>query len=436
MKFEFDIKENCSCGKIHRFDSDIICGSGVIAEIPEILKKYASRKVYVVADKNTYKAAGEKVCALISSAGIEINSYIYRKEELEPDDSNVGLAIMNYTTDCDLIIGVGSGVINDICKIVANVTGKPYIIVATAPSMDGYASATSSTIRDGFKISLDSKCPDVIIGDTDILKNAPIKNMLAGLGDIIAKYTAICEWRIGNLLTGEFYCEEVAKLVRFAIKKCVDNAEGLLSRDETAVAAVFEGLIISGAAMNFVGLSRPASGVEHYISHVWDMRAVEFGTPMDYHGIQCGIGTLDAIRKYEKVLEIIPDKEKALNYVANFNFEDWCKVLRENLGKAAESMILQEEKEQKYSKCDHKERLSKIIDNWDKICEIIREELPDFEKLNSLMQKIGAPTKASQIGIDDEYMPLTFKMTKDVRDKYILSRLCWDLGILEEISAV
>jgi len=288
---------------------------------------------------------------------------------------------MNYTTDCDVIIGVGSGVINDICKIVANITNKPYMIVATAPSMDGYVSATSSTIRDGFKISLDSKCPDVIIGDIDILKNAPIKNMLAGLGDIIAKYTAVCEWRIGAILTGEFYCDEVARLVRSAIKKCVDNAEGLLKRDETAVASVFDGLIISGAAMNFVGLSRPASGTEHYISHILDMRFVEFGTPMDYHGIQCGIGTLETIKRYENILKITPDREKALKYVADFNYDEWCETLRENFGKAAENIILQEAKEQKYNKESHKQRLEKIIDNWDKICDIIKEELQKQMKI-------------------------------------------------------
>jgi len=435
MKFVFDIEKNCGCGKIHELDANIITGSGAINDIVSVLQDYAAKKVYVVSDLNTYKAAGEKVCSLISAAGIEINSFTFNKSsELEPDESNIGLAVMNYTTDCDIIIGVGSGVINDICKVVANITNKTYIIVATAPSMDGYVSATSSTIRDGFKISLDSKCPDVIIGDIDILKNAPIKNMLAGLGDIIAKYTAVCEWRIGNLLTGEFYCEEVAKLVRLAIKKCVDNAEGLLNRDETAVASVFEGLIISGAAMNFVGLSRPASGTEHYISHILDMRFVEFGTPMDYHGIQCGIGTLETIKRYEKIIGITPDREKALKFVTEFDFQKWSEVLRENFGKAAENMLLQEKSEQKYSKESHPERLEKIIEHWDEILKIIMEELPSYDDINDLMLKIGAPTKLSDVGVDDDYMPLVFKMTKAVRNKYILSSLCWDLGIIEEIS--
>ena len=84
--------------------------------------------------------------------------------------------------------------------------------------MDGYASATSSMTRDGLKVSINTKAADVIIGDTDILKNAPLKMLRAGLGDMIAKYVSICEWRIASVITGEYYCEEVAQLIRDALR--------------------------------------------------------------------------------------------------------------------------------------------------------------------------------------------------------------------------
>ena len=203
---------------------------------------------------------------------------------------------MHFDKSCDVVVGVGSGVINDVCKILSNATGNPYIIVGTAPSMDGYASATSSMSRDGVKVSLNSRCADVIIGDTDILKTAPDHMLRSGLGDMLAKFVSIAEWRIAHLITGEYYCEEVAQLIRTALKKCVDNAEGLLKREDAAVEAVFEGLVIGGVAMAYAGTSRPASGVEHYISHVLDMRGMEFGTPVDLHGTQCAVGTLIAVK--------------------------------------------------------------------------------------------------------------------------------------------
>ncbi len=151
--------------------------------------------------------------------------------------------MMHYDPTCDIVVAVGSGVMNDIGKIVANVTSNPYVIVGTAPSMDGYASGTSSMAMDGLKVSLPSACANVIIGDIDILKEAPKRLLQAGLGDMLAKYVSICEWRIANLITGEYYCETIAQMVRDALKKCADNAEGLLQREEEAIKAVFEGLI-------------------------------------------------------------------------------------------------------------------------------------------------------------------------------------------------
>ena len=432
--FEKISDKNCPCGKEHIFSSKVVTGKGAVNKLPEILGEMNFKSAFIFADKNTCRAAGERVAEILEKAGIKIKKYIFAKENLEPDEANVGLAVMNFDSSCDVVIGVGSGVINDISKIVANVSGKPYIIVGTAPSMDGYASATSSMTMEGLKISLNSKCADVIIGDTDILCDAPLKMMISGLGDMLAKYVSICEWRISHLITGEYYCEDIAKLVKDSLKKCVDSAEGLIKREAEAVQAVFEGLIICGAAMKFAGLSRPASGVEHYISHIWDMRGAEFGTPVEFHGIQCALGTLIAINLYEKIKNITPDKEKALKFVEGFDFNLWSKELKAFLGRGAESMIALEEKEQKYNSESHKKRLGIILDKWDAVISIIKEELPSSDELLNLFSKIGMPKSVNEIGIDEDILPKTFKATKDIRDKYVLSRLCWDLGIIDEIA--
>lgn len=427
-------KTGCLCGKNHIDTIDEICvGNGAIYNLHQIIKKYNAKKVFVVSDKNTYIAAGKTVCELLSENGIDFVSFTINDDKPEPDEYNVGSVVMHYDPTCEIIIGVGSGVVNDICKILANISNSKYIIVATAPSMDGYASASSSMSMDGVKVSLSSKCADAIIGDTDILKNAPMKMLQAGLGDMIAKYVSICEWRIANHITGEYYCEEIASLVKLALKRCIDNAKELLKRDETAVAAVFEGLVICGVAMTYAGVSRPASGVEHYLSHIWDMRSVEFGAPVELHGIQCAIGTLLAIKYYEKIKTFVPDKQKAANYAKNFDFAKWSDELRAFLGKSAESMIALEEKEQKYDIEKHSQRLETIIEKWNNILEIIDEELPASNDIEKILDLIGAPKTVSEIGLDEAILPMTFKASKDIRDKYVLSRLAWDLGVIEEI---
>lgn len=423
----------CPCGKEHTFTSKVIAESGAINKLPEIISELGAKKVFLLADKNTYAAAGEKVYEILVNSGATVRKFVFNNDALEPDDASVGLAIMNFDKSCDVVVSVGSGVINDIGKIVANVSSKKYVIVGTAPSMDGYASATSSMTVDGLKTSVNSKCADYIVGDIDILAKAPVKMMVSGLGDMLAKYVSICEWRISELINGEYYCEEIAKLVRESLNKCVSNADGLLSGDKEAVKAVFEGLVVCGAAMKFAGVSRPASGVEHYLSHIWDMRGAEFGLPVEFHGIQCALGTLIAIGVYDKLVKVTPDFEKGIAYAESFDVEAWNKELEAFLGRGAESMIELEKKEGKYNVSAHRERLKKIVAEWDTIKKIVAEELPGYDDLIALFNKLGLPTTLSEIGVDEKLLPMTFKATKDIRDKYVLSRLCFDLGIIDEI---
>ena len=386
----------CPCGKPHNVAIDeVVVGSGVIRRIPEFVEKYGAKRPFVLADVNTFAAAGNQVCKALEDAGIAYSKYVFPQTALEPDEHAVGSAIMHFDTKCDLIIGIGSGVINDIGKILSNVSGRKYIIVGTAPSMDGYASATSSMSMDNLKTSLNSRCADVIIGDTDILKHAPAHMLKAGLGDMLAKYVSIAEWRIAHIITGEYYCEEVAQLIRGALKKCVDNAAGLLQRDEAAIEAVFEGLVIGGVAMAYAGVSRPASGVEHYFSHVWDMRGLEFGTQVDLHGIQCAMGTMQAVKLYEYVVSHRPDPDKAKAFVENFDYADWSKQLKEFLGASADTMIALEAKEGKYDVDKHAARLEILLNHWDEILQIVHEEIPTIAELEQLYDRLGLPKMPS-----------------------------------------
>ena len=424
----------CACGKKHLCSLDeYVVGYGALASLKKYLKKYGATRAFLVADVNTFPIEGERVIAILDECGVAHSQYVFPQTALEPDEHAVGAAVMNFDKKCDLIITIGSGVLNDISKILANLTSKPYFIIATAPSMDGYASDSSSMVRGGLKISLPSKCPNVIIGDIDILKTAPLHMAKSGLGDMLAKYVSICEWRISNLINGEYYCEEIADLVRGALKRCVDNAEGLLKGDGDAIAAVFEGLIISGTAMEYAGVSRPASGAEHYISHVWDMRGLSFGTPVDLHGIQCAIGTRYAVMAYEQIKSVTPDLKKAREYAEKFDLEAWNESLLVFIGEGAKAMIELEKKEGKYDVKKHASRAEFIVENWSKILKIIGEELPSLEEIDRILDAIEAPKTAAEIGIDESIVPMTFKCAKDIRDKYVLPRLAWDLGVIEEI---
>lgn len=434
--FPFNSDAVCACGKQHKTAvGNCIVEAGAINRIPAIVRDFGAKKAFIIADVNTYPIGGNKIEAVLEAEGIPTAKHVFPDKRLEPNEHAIGSLLLHFDHKCDIIVAFGSGVINDLGKLLAFHEKLPYVIVASAAYMDGYASANSSMARDGVKVTVTSKSPEVIIGDTDVLCGAPIHMAKGGLGDMLAKYVAICEWRIANVINGEYYCEEVAALTRSTLKKCVDGAAGLLVRDQQSMANLFSGLIGCGMTMDYAGCSRPAAGTEHYYSHIWDMRGLEFGTKTAPHGVQCAIGTLYTIKGYQLLKKIVPNKEKALAYAKSFDFAAWSDEMRAFLGKGAEAMIALEAKEQKYNVEKHAARLESILAHWDEILQIIDDELPTVEEYEAILDSIEAPKTVEEIGIDPAILPMTLKCTKDIRDKYILPRLLWDLGVLDEVAA-
>ncbi len=427
----------CECGREHICALDYLnVGRGILGEVPAMLGAMGVSRPFVVCDGNTYKAAGERVCGLLDKAGIPYKLYIIpcQTDRLKPAEWEVGSVIMHFDPACDVLLGVGSGVVNDICKVVAHAVGRKNAIVGTAPSMDGYASNSSSMEVNHVKVSLYNQAPSGILLDVDILAQAPMRMLWAGLGDMIAKYIAICEWRISNLIIGEYYCPDIADLMRAALDKVMSAADKLTDRDPDAVQAVAEGLVLAGIGMAYAKISRPASGLEHYFSHMWEMMALERGEPYDLHGIQVGVGSLLTLNMYRDIRRLTPDPDKARAYWQAMTPERWESQIREIFGKTAPEIIALEAAGHKNDPAKHEARLSRIIENWDTILKIIDEEIPDFDRIYSVMSRAGMPLMPQDIGINVRDTVNAFVGSRDVRDKYMTCTLLWDLGLTEEYA--
>ena len=428
---------DCSCGKRHSPGAaKVIIEKGAVNALPSLLEEIGAKKPFLLSGHDTFQAAGEAVCTVLDKAGFSYAKYVFPVSPVKPTEYAVGSALMHFDYSCDAIIGIGSGVINDTAKMLARATGMKYILVATAPSMDGFVSATSSMDRDGLKSSIPSKAAWCVIGDLDILCNAPMHLLLAGVGDMLAKITSLTEWKLASIIVGEDYCEVIAALVQRALDQVVSHAQKLLERVPEAVRSVMEGLVIAGLAMNYAGVSRPASGTEHYFSHIWDMRSLAFeNARFELHGIQAGLGTLYTLMACQTFLDgnYRPDRERALAVVRNFSLDDWNRQLLDFIGPGAEAMIEGEMREHKYSPEKHEARFAVIEKNWDLIMDTLKT-LPSPDEIKALMESIGFPTSASVIDYNEKEIKKTFTMTKDSRDKYVGTRLFWDLGILDEIA--
>ncbi len=424
----------CACGQTHRVNVDQIeIGGGTLALLPAMMKKLNITAPFIVCDHKTKNIAVDHVLPLVQKAAEDYRLFEIKGEEIEPDEKTIGQIVMAYDNQCDGIIAVGSGVINDCCKIVAHASKAPYMIVATAPSMDGYVSDTSSMVSAGVKVSLPAPAARGIIADTDIFKKAPEVLLQAGLGDMLAKYTAIAEWRLANLIIGEYYCPHIAQLVRYSLQKCVSHAPKLLMQDEDAANGVMEGLVLSGIAMSFAKCSRPASGLEHYFSHMWEMMALDRGEKSELHGVQVGIGTYLTLLLFEDLLQERPDFKKAVQRMDAFKQEEWEEEMKVIFGKASQA-IIQNEKE-KYHKNDRtlwEKRIKIIEENWETFERIVKEELPSAQELKKLMDDLHMAVLPKDIGIGREDVKKALIGSRDIRDKYLLSSILWDLGLLHE----
>ncbi|GAB4112772.1 MAG: hypothetical protein Kow00103_03070 [Candidatus Caldatribacteriota bacterium] len=427
----------CSCGKLHKAGvKDIILGENILSTIPTLLTKYQCQNLFLVADKNTYQAAGQKVEQILREHSFNLTLYIFQREKsLVADEKAIGELTIRINKDTDIIVAVGSGTINDIVKYVAYKLSIPYIIVTTAPSMDGYPSFVAPLITGNLKVTYEATPPRAIIADIEILKKAPLDMFKAGIGDMLGKYTALVDWELTKIINNECYCEWIVSLVKKSVEKCIENIAGILKREEKAVAFLTEGLILSGIAMNFMGNSRPASGSEHHLSHCWEIIFLLRGKEAVLHGIKVGISTI-VITKLFKLLQ----SRKVLNFtaarekVAQFDQGKWNQEINQIFLNAAPLIIEQEIKARKNSLEQHRKRIQLIEEKWPEIIKIMDQMAPTVETIEKNLQKVEAPVNPTQIDIDAETFYHSLIYGKEVRSRYGILQLLWDLGLLEELS--
>lgn len=426
----------CNCGKTHAMHIERVeVGENALENLPEILSQMKISCPFVICDQHTREAAFPFLIPVLEENEIPYHIYQFSEEHLEPDETSVGKIVLHFNHETDGILAVGSGVLNDLGKVMADITGLPLATIATAPSMDGYGSNNASLIRDRLKVSLYYRCPEVIIADTRILKNAPFEMLQAGVGDMLAKYCSICEWRISHLITGEYYCENIAELVRQSLRDILCSADALLKRDAKAIEDVFIGLLYTGLAMGYAGISRPASGLEHYFSHVWEMMSIERNQAPQLHGIQVVVGTLLTFKLWQNLKQITPDEGRAKTFIESFDQEQWEQMVLRIYGKTAgETVIKTALEEGRNSAEQHAARFEIIKEHWQDILKIVEEEMPSYEELLKIMKKFSMPLKPQEIGFSEKDTHDALIASREVRNKYVTSSLLWDLGLLYEIE--
>lgn len=306
---------SCSCGKEHAVGvRRISTGSGqpqaAAASVKAALEAVRGDGVLVVMDTNTQEAWGCEISDALEAEGLAVREKCYETRAghpLVPDERALGELLLALDADTGVLVAVGSGSINDLCKMVSTRCGIPYVSCATAPSMDGYVSAVASLVVGGLKSTFDATPPVAVHAAPEVLRSAPAELLQAGFGDVVGKIVALADWRLAAALKGEARCETVDAMVARAVVLCTGQAAGIRARDAQAVSAVYDALLLTGLAMGMAGSSRPASGAEHHLAHFWEREALKEGRPHALHGIAVGVGTHVCARVYELMGERLPE---------------------------------------------------------------------------------------------------------------------------------
>lgn len=402
-------KPGCACGKDHACHIDrVVIRHGALNELPAMTADF--HHILLVCDENTRKVCGAQVEELLGNR-IEA-ALTYSGDGLViPNEEAVARLDACVTEKTDLIIGVGSGVINDLCKYVSHSHGLPYDIVATAPSMDGYASKGAAMLFGGMKITTTAAVPKAIIADTAVLKDAPVEMLQAGYGDMIGKYSCLNDWRLSHAVNGEAMCKYIYDLTYKTVDSIADMGRQILCRDEKSIAALMRGLVIVGIAMAYMGNSRPASGSEHHLSHYFEVTGLLRGEPYFCHGIDVAYSTYVTAKLRRALLAVECPEAKA------FDAAEWEGEIRRVYGAkdqtAADGVIAL----QKGLGWIYENKGSLYKEKWSEVRAVLADS-PTPEKVLEMLESIGLTLGAFERMYTKEKLADGIRYAKDLKDRY------------------
>ncbi len=430
-----DIKEllgasfDCVCGRRHTVPTqEFIYREDAFASIPSIARSLISGGTcQVLADTRTFGVAGKDVLEILDSNALSTSCFIIpdHKDASPVANDHTRDLILENTGPADLYIAVGSGVINDLTKWVASVCQKPYIVVATAASMNGYASANVAATIEGLKVLFHAKAARAVIAKPEIIINAPYEMSCAGLGDVLAKSVSSADWKLNGFLFQDYYCPFAVDLLKDLEPIYLENPGKIKEREGKGFAALFKALFYSSIAMTVTGTSAPASGGEHLISHTLDILAGRDGQEHDLHGRQVGVGSILTAALYERLLSVEKPRFRELSQEIDREF--WGSL----------SGIVEQEYRKKRPKIEQAALSLSRPGTWDALKAALSSGLIPAAKLKSCLQQAGAAHRIGDIRVDhrplgQETFSAVVNHANQMRDRFTILDLAALVGIIPD----
>lgn len=397
-------------------------GKGFLRQVPELFKEqFPDKRAVVIADKITYQVAGERIYEGLKAAGVEQEPpFIFLDPDLYAEYSFVEQLTASLKLHDAIPVAVGSGTINDLTKLSSYQTGRRYMCVGTAASMDGYTAFGASITAEGAKQTFDCPAPQAVLADLEVICNAPQNMTASGYADLFAKITAGADWILADCVGAEPIDPQAWSIVQDGLYDALNDPKGIAKGSPETISKLMEGLMLGGFAMQWTKTSRPASGAEHQFSHLWNMEHFLNNGEHISHGFQVSLGTLAITAFYEQVLKT-PFEE--------LDVEACCGAwpTPEKLDMIALEMFvetdfptigLQETRAKYISKEGLAKELKHFKENWIEIKAKLTDQIIPFNEVKRKLELVGAPTEPEHIGMTRSYLRETFIRSQFLRRRF------------------
>lgn len=428
------------CGKLigmKKETAEIIVENDALTHLPRLLNLYFPRsdEVLFISDINTSQAAADRIMKVMKESRYTIVRPLILDggtSVVQADENSIETVQKVLSDHPEAVaVSVGSGTINDIVKVAAFEHSRRYICVATAASVDGYTSFGASITSKGFKHTRQCMAPVAVVADIEILRKAPYALTSAGWGDLIAKIPSCCDWILSNCVTGEVIDPSIWSLVETDLFRKAHDVDSITKQRSDAVASQFLHLANTGIAMQLSRSSRPASGAEHLISHVWEMDHLSYqGVPV-LHGHKVFLGSLISTALYEYLFSL-EDIVVSNRYGTQKVFQDKVRTLTE-MKPYSESVY--EIAMSKYREAEQLERCQKyLLSLLPQIKIQIEQRLIDFSVLRSLGKQGGLAVTLADLDIGREQAFRAIVLAQLLRNRYTILDYLSELGLLERAA--
>jgi glycerol-1-phosphate dehydrogenase [NAD(P)+] len=410
-------------------------GSGVLARTPSVFRRlFGDKPALVIADTNTFAAAGQAVLEAFHRAGVVCRKpFIFVESDLYAEQRHVA-ALEEALKDHEAIpVAVGSGTINDLTKLAAHRAGRPYLAVATAASMDGYTAFAASISIDGWKQTVLCPAPAGVVADLDVICAAPPALNAAGYADLLAKITSGADWLLADALGVEPIDPTAWAIVQGGLREAVANPTGVRDRNPDALRQLTEGLMLGGFAMQWAKSSRPASGAEHQFSHLWDMQHHLHEGRIPLHGFKVGIGTLAIAGLYEYLLDQnLEDLDVSACCNRWLNEADCEKAVEASFSqRELAAVALRETRAKWLDAAGLRRQLETLRRVWPELRAQIRRQLIPRPELAAMLRAAGAPIEPEEIGFSRARLRESFRPAYWLRRRFTVLDLAERCGLLE-----